>query len=111
MIATRSRRPLAAALAGKAPSAANPTAPLMASRRVIDVSEKRSSMAGAQVYQTAPQTLVEPRLVQLAPGNSEGSNRPACGSYRARFDVSVEQPVRRVPPGAVCADPRLSPSR
>ena len=43
MIATRSRpdlgRPLPAALAGKAPSAARPTAPLRASRRVIDVSD------------------------------------------------------------------------
>src|SRR5262245_53147130 len=44
MIATRSR-PLAAAPAGKAPSAAKATAPLMASRRVNDVSDTGLSMA------------------------------------------------------------------
>jgi len=49
MIATRSRpdldRPLPAAPAGKAPSVAKPTAPLRASRRVIDVSDTGSSNA------------------------------------------------------------------
>jgi len=42
--------------------------------------------------------------------HSDSGFEPVPGvSSRGKLKLSVEQPVRRVPPGAVRADPRLCP--
>src|SRR5688572_25746110 len=109
MIATRSRPdlgpPFPAALAGKAPSVAMPTAPLRTSRRVIDVSDTGSDEG---FFMAGTPGLPEPEPPVNRPRTTTDGTRPVprgeaprafglthASGPRARDVVACERKVGR----------------
>ena len=110
-IATRSRpdlgRPRPAAAAGKAPSVAKPTAPLRASRRVIDVSDTGSTEGfrwrGTHVYQSRvtreqaenrdPPLPLPLWMLERAPTRAQQSNTDQQMSFRNRWSSSTSSRI------------------